>query len=71
MMNQLTVAEAEGSFRLLLSKVEAGESFVITDEGRPVAELTPAPSARLSFAELTSRMEELRRGSRRRPSNGK
>lgn len=38
-METITVSDAEADFEGVLERVAAGESFVITEEGRPVARL--------------------------------
>jgi|HubBroStandDraft_1064217.scaffolds.fasta_scaffold543493_2 prevent-host-death family protein len=42
----VSVAEAKNQLPQLLRAVEGGESVVITRNGRPVAQLVPAPAAR-------------------------
>lgn len=68
-MKRATVTEAKNGLSALLDRVKAGETILITDRGRPVAQLAPTlPSddwdsrlARLERAGL------VRRG-RRKPS---
>ncbi len=46
----------------IMRRVEAGEAFVITRNGRPVADLTPhhaGPNRRLTLGELQERMRQL------------
>lgn len=42
----VSVAEAKNQLSQLVRAVESGESVVITRNGRPVAQLVPAPAAR-------------------------
>lgn len=42
----VSVAEAKNQLPQLLRAVESGELVVITRNGRPVAQLVPAPAAR-------------------------
>jgi prevent-host-death family protein len=43
-MNQIGVAQLRQNASQYLARVEGGESFTVTDRGRPVALLTPLPS---------------------------
>jgi hypothetical protein len=45
----------------VLSRVEHGESLVVTRDGRPVAELRPIPRRSATAAELISRRRRLPR----------
>jgi prevent-host-death family protein len=40
-MNTISVGEIEQNFSSYLQRVQAGEVFVITDHGTPVAEIMP------------------------------
>jgi prevent-host-death family protein len=42
----VSIAEAKNRFTQLVRAVENGESVVITRNGKPVAQLTPAPPKR-------------------------
>lgn len=42
----VSVAEAKNQLSRLVRAVESGESVVITRNGRPVAQLVPAPATR-------------------------
>jgi prevent-host-death family protein len=42
------VRELRQNLSVYLRRVEAGESFEVTDHGRPVARLVPEPPARMS-----------------------
>jgi prevent-host-death family protein len=41
----ITAAEADRDFSRLLREVRGGESYVVTEDGRPVARIEPALSA--------------------------
>jgi prevent-host-death family protein len=41
----VSIAEAESRLAELIRAVEGGEQVVITDEGKPVAQITPPPPA--------------------------
>ena len=43
-----SVREANQNFSRLIGEVEDGETVLITKNGRPVAEVRPAPSDRMS-----------------------
>jgi antitoxin (DNA-binding transcriptional repressor) of toxin-antitoxin stability system len=61
-----TVGDLDARARLpqLLEKVEAGETVVITRDGRPVAHLVPAPAAppKAGAAALIEQWIEARKG---------
>ena len=46
MSMQVSVAEAKARFASLVARAEAGETIVVTRNGRPVARLAPLPSPR-------------------------
>jgi prevent-host-death family protein len=57
-----TISEAQSELTALIELVREGETVVITDEGRPVARLIPAPRAdRLSVEEEEARLDRLER----------
>jgi len=41
-MERVTAADANREFSALLRRVRAGESFVVTSHGKPVAKIVPA-----------------------------
>ena len=43
MMRTTTVADAKSHLSALLAEVEAGQGFVITRRGKPVASIVPEP----------------------------
>jgi prevent-host-death family protein len=45
MPDQVSVADAKAHLSALLTRVEGGETVLITRHGRPVATLAPAPAA--------------------------
>jgi antitoxin (DNA-binding transcriptional repressor) of toxin-antitoxin stability system len=58
----IPVAEAARDFLRVLDRVErGGESAVLVREGRPVATLSPIPSAVLTCAELAERWPNMER----------
>ncbi len=65
MPKTLTLREANQSFARCIRAVEAGEEFVITRNGKPVARLSPATDARVltpeqeaAWQRTLQRMEE-------------
>jgi antitoxin (DNA-binding transcriptional repressor) of toxin-antitoxin stability system len=61
----ISVAEAAKDFLRLLEGVERRrESAILTREGKPVATLSPLPSAAMSCAELAERWPSLEKLSR-------
>jgi len=63
MADTITARDANQRFSKLLGQVEAGESFVITKRGVPVARLVPEPTAdgkrRLTPAQLQALEESI------------
>jgi antitoxin (DNA-binding transcriptional repressor) of toxin-antitoxin stability system len=58
----ISVAEAAKDFLRLLDRVERKrESAILTREGKPVATLSPLPSAAITCAELAERWPNLER----------
>ncbi|OWY62836.1 hypothetical protein B7486_56295 [cyanobacterium TDX16] len=51
-MAEIGVRELRQHASRYLRRVEAGERFVVTDHGRPVAELTPISAATSPWADL-------------------
>jgi len=60
MSKKLTLREANQSFARCIRAVEAGEDFVITRNGRPVARLVPIGGRRLLTAEQLAARERAR-----------
>ncbi len=58
-MGTVTVRELRNQGGEVLDRVVRGESFVVTRDGRPVAELSPVRRASLSPAELVARRRAL------------
>jgi len=65
MTKTLTLREANQTFARCIRAVEAGEDFVITRNGMPVAKLTPvstrrvlSPAQQKALAELTEGMNK-------------
>lgn len=60
MTKTLTLREANQNFSRCVREVEAGEEFVITRNGRPVARLTPARAHRVLTERQRAALERLR-----------
>ena len=58
-MSTVETIEANGHLPELLDRVAQGESITITDHGRPVARLVPAPPVRPSREELARVVKEM------------
>lgn len=55
-MRQMTASEASRNFSALLDAVEAGQSFVVTRGGKPIATVTGAPHGTWdAFADVVRR----------------
>jgi prevent-host-death family protein len=46
MSGQVSIAEAKAKFASLIARAEAGETIIVTRNGRPVARLVPLAQAR-------------------------
>lgn len=57
-MHELSEQDARDSFSNMLNRVDAGEHFVITRAGRPIAEVMPVERARRSFDDIVRSMDE-------------
>ncbi len=44
MTTTISITEIQGNFASYVSRVQAGETFVVTNNGRPVAEIKPVES---------------------------
>lgn len=64
----VSIAEAKNRLTQLIRAVEDGEQVVITCNGRPVAQLAPAPSERrkVRFGTMRGRIQ-LKQGPTRHP----
>jgi prevent-host-death family protein len=51
-MSEVRVGELNQQTGRVLRRVQAGESLVVTDHGRPVAMLVPAPTSRFKQLEM-------------------
>ena len=60
-MREVTVSEAEDDFGSLLRQVEKGETVVVSRDGRPIAQISPAAATRRDPAKIKSALEELER----------
>ena len=57
----VTATEANRDFSRLLHQVAAGESFVVTSRGKPVARLAPADSGAVTPEQKAARLKALKR----------
>lgn len=60
MTKTVTLREANQSFARCIREVEAGEEFVITRNGTPVARLSPVGNRRILTAEQQAAYERLK-----------
>lgn len=60
-MNRVTIRELRNHGGQVIDRVEAGESLVVTRDGRPVAELRPLTEPAISPQELVRRAKLLPR----------
>lgn len=60
-METIAQRELRNDNAAIMRRVEAGESFVITRNGRPIADLVPhgTPARRMTVGELQERMRAL------------
>ena len=56
-MRTVSIREANQSFSRLVKEVEAGETVVITRQGKPVVEMNPRKASRLDDPELRAAFE--------------
>lgn len=54
-MERVGVREARQNLSVYLARVQAGETFTVTDHGRPVAVLGPVPASDDPLADLVAR----------------
>ncbi len=69
-MRMVSIRDANQNFFRLVKEVEAGETVVITRQGKPVAEFRPRLASRLDDPEFRARFEQLRRRLREWPRDG-
>jgi prevent-host-death family protein len=69
-MRTVSIRDANQQFSRLIKEVEAGETVVITRQGKPVAELAPRKVSRFDDPEFRARFEQLRRRLREWPRDG-
>lgn len=60
-MRTVSIRDANQNFSRLIKEVEAGETVVITRQGKPVAELKPRPASRLDDPQVRAAYERLQR----------
>ena len=60
MIKTVTLRDANQQFARCIREVEAGEEFVITRNGKPVARLVPAPRQRVLTPQQQTAWEHLR-----------
>ena len=69
-MRSVSIRDANQQFSRLIKEVEAGETVVITRQGKPVAQLTPRPANTLDDPEVRAKIERLRSCLREWPRDG-
>ena len=69
-MRTVSIREANQNFSRLVKEVEAGETVVITRQGKPVAELKPRPANRLDDPDFRAAFESLKRHLAQLPRDG-
>jgi prevent-host-death family protein len=69
-MRTVSIRDANQNFSRLIREVEAGETVVITRQGKPVAELIPRQPNRLDDPQFRARFEQLRQRLREWPRDG-
>ena len=60
-MHDVTVRDLRNYGGQILDRVEGGESMTITRDGKPIAQLTPLPTPRLSAAALLEKWRNVPR----------
>ena len=58
-MDTVTIRELRNHGRAVIDRVEAGESLIVSRDGRPVAELRPLPRKPLDAETLLERWRHL------------
>lgn len=58
-MDIVTIRELRNRGRAVIDRVEAGESLIVSRDGRPVAELRPLPRKPLTAETLLARWRHL------------
>lgn len=69
-MRRVSIREANQNFSRLVKEVEAGETVVITRQGKPVATLEPRPANRLDDPKVRAAYERLQRHFAALPRDG-
>lgn len=69
-MRTVSIREANQSFSRLLREVEAGETVVITRQGKPVAQLSPRLANRLDDPEVRAAFERFHKHLDELPEDG-
>jgi prevent-host-death family protein len=69
-MRTVSIRDANQNFSRLVKEVEAGETVVITRQGKPVAELVPRQPSRLDDPQFRARFQQLRQRLREWPRDG-
>jgi prevent-host-death family protein len=69
-MRMVSIRDANQNFSRLVKEVEAGETVVITRQGKPVAELKPRPASRLDDPKVRAAYERLQRRFAEWPGDG-
>ena len=69
-MRMVSIRDANQNFSRLIKDVEAGETVVITRQGKPVAELKPRPASRLDDPEFRAAYERLKQHLAQLPRDG-
>jgi prevent-host-death family protein len=69
-MRTVSIRDANQNFSRLIKEVEAGETVVITRQGKPVAELKPRPVNRLDDPKVRAAYERLKRHFAELPRDG-
>lgn len=67
-MKQVGSCQAKTHLAKLLAEVEHGESFIITQRGKPIAKMVPIPEAVLVWDEVIERFVQLRQAVKPGPS---
>ena len=69
-MRMVSIRDANQNFSRLIKEVEAGETVVITRQGKPVAQLAPQVASRLDDPEFRAAYERLQRHFEQLPRDG-
>lgn len=69
-MRSVSIRDANQHFSRLIKEVEAGETVVITRQGKPVAQLSPQPVNRMDDPKIRAAYERLRKHLDELPRDG-